>query len=187
MLLYRIQGYFYSCFFVYKPSPTSTPSKLLGCPVRWLHFYFFFFLTDSWWASQLVLGHVLSLFPWIGFLLAFCLLLFLSFGVFVPLDHQVLWQLRRYRICLQCRRSRFDPWVGKIPQRREWHMCYHIFISSSSPFALKMFPKKPIFCFCFMILIPSFVSLRILMIFFFLFSFKSSLLCVVLLPIAFPL
>ena len=67
------------------------------------------------------------------------------------------------------------------------HMCYHIFISSSSPFALKIFPKKPIFCFCFMILIPSFVSLRILMIFFFLFSFKSSLLCVVLLPIAFPL
>ena len=58
------------------------------------------------------------------------------------------------------------------------HMCYHIFISSSFPFALKMFPKKPIFCFCFMILIPSFVSLRILMIFFVFFSFKSSLLCI---------
>jgi len=31
----------------------------------------------------------------------------------------VQWQ----RICLQCRReirSRFDPWVGKIPWRREW-------------------------------------------------------------------
>ena len=24
------------------------------------------------------------------------------------------------RICLQCRRSRFDPWVGKIPWRRKW-------------------------------------------------------------------
>jgi len=24
------------------------------------------------------------------------------------------------RICLQCRRPRFDPWVGKIPWRREW-------------------------------------------------------------------
>ena len=23
-------------------------------------------------------------------------------------------------ICLQCRRPRFDPWVGKIPWRREW-------------------------------------------------------------------
>ena len=22
------------------------------------------------------------------------------------------------RLCLQCRRSRFDPWVGKIPWRR---------------------------------------------------------------------
>ena len=24
------------------------------------------------------------------------------------------------RICLQCRRPRFDPWVGKIPWRRAW-------------------------------------------------------------------
>ena len=24
------------------------------------------------------------------------------------------------RICLQCRRPRFDPWVGKISWRREW-------------------------------------------------------------------
>ena len=24
------------------------------------------------------------------------------------------------RICPQCRRPRFDPWVGKIPWRREW-------------------------------------------------------------------
>ena len=23
-------------------------------------------------------------------------------------------------ICLQCRRPRFDPWVGKIPWRRKW-------------------------------------------------------------------
>ena len=28
--------------------------------------------------------------------------------------------LRRWRICLQCRRPGFDPWVGKIPWRREW-------------------------------------------------------------------
>ena len=27
---------------------------------------------------------------------------------------------RRSRICLQCRRSGFDSWVGKIPWRREW-------------------------------------------------------------------
>ena len=25
-----------------------------------------------------------------------------------------------YRVCLQCRRPRFNPWVGKIPWRREW-------------------------------------------------------------------
>ena len=28
--------------------------------------------------------------------------------------------LRRLRICLQCGRPRFDPWVGKIPWRRKW-------------------------------------------------------------------
>ena len=28
--------------------------------------------------------------------------------------------LRQSRICLQCRRPRFDPWVGKIPWRRKW-------------------------------------------------------------------
>ena len=29
-----------------------------------------------------------------------------------------LW-LRWWRICLQCRRPEFDPWIGKIPWRRE--------------------------------------------------------------------
>ena len=28
--------------------------------------------------------------------------------------------LRPLRICLQCRRPGFNPWVGKIPWRREW-------------------------------------------------------------------
>ena len=28
--------------------------------------------------------------------------------------------LRKWRICLQWRRPRFDSWVGKIPWRREW-------------------------------------------------------------------
>ena len=30
------------------------------------------------------------------------------------------WWLRQLRIGLQCRRPRFDPWVGKIPWGREW-------------------------------------------------------------------
>ena len=30
------------------------------------------------------------------------------------------WWLRRQRICLQCRRPGFDPWVNKVPWRREW-------------------------------------------------------------------
>ena len=31
----------------------------------------------------------------------------------------LLW-LRWYRICLQCRRPKFDPWVRKIPWGRDW-------------------------------------------------------------------
>ena len=30
------------------------------------------------------------------------------------------WWLRWKRICLQCRRPEFDPWVRKIPSRRKW-------------------------------------------------------------------
>ena len=34
--------------------------------------------------------------------------------------HRLLWWLRQERICLQCRRSGFDPQGGKIPWRRKW-------------------------------------------------------------------
>ena len=27
---------------------------------------------------------------------------------------------QQQRICLQCKRRGFKPWVGKIPQRRKW-------------------------------------------------------------------
>ena len=37
-----------------------------------------------------------------------------------PPPHPYLWWLRRQWICLQCRKPRFDPWVGKISWRREW-------------------------------------------------------------------
>ena len=30
------------------------------------------------------------------------------------------WWFRWLRICLQCGRPRFDPWMGKIPWRRKW-------------------------------------------------------------------
>ena len=35
------------------------------------------------------------------------------------LDRLPRW-LSQERICLQCGRPGFDPWVGKIPWRREW-------------------------------------------------------------------
>ena len=40
-----------------------------------------------------------------------------------------LWQLR---VCLQCRRPRLDPWVGKIPWRRKWHPT-PVFLTGESP------------------------------------------------------
>ena len=32
----------------------------------------------------------------------------------------ISWWLRQWRICLQCMRPGFDPWVGNIPCRRKW-------------------------------------------------------------------
>ena len=58
--------------------------------------------------------------------LDFCLISF----AFLPLPCQDVlisstpggyyWWCRCWRICLQCRTPRFDPWVRKIPWRREW-------------------------------------------------------------------
>ena len=43
-----------------------------------------------------------------------------SYLVIPPFTPGLLWGLRWYRICLQCRRSGFDPWVRTIPWRKEW-------------------------------------------------------------------
>ena len=32
------------------------------------------------------------------------------------------WWLRWWRICLHCGKPKFNPWVGKIPWRREWQL-----------------------------------------------------------------
>ena len=37
-------------------------------------------------------------------------------------DSQAPQPFQWLRICLQCRRSRFSPWVGKIAWRREWQL-----------------------------------------------------------------
>ena len=43
------------------------------------------------------------------------------------------WWIRGQSVCLQCRRLRFDPWVGKIPWRKKWQptavFAYSIVIS----------------------------------------------------------
>ena len=42
------------------------------------------------------------------------------------------WWFRQSRICLQCRRPGFDPWVGKIPWRRAWQPTL-VFLPGESP------------------------------------------------------
>ena len=45
------------------------------------------------------------------------------------------WWLWWLKMCLQCRRPRFDPWVGKIPWRRKWQPT-PVFLPGSSRVAV---------------------------------------------------
>ena len=47
------------------------------------------------------------------------------------LNRELPWWLRQYRNCLQCRRPRFSPWIGKIPWRRKWQPT-PVFLSEKS-------------------------------------------------------
>ena len=42
------------------------------------------------------------------------------FNVFPAESKGLCWWLRWLKICLQCKRHGFNPWVRKIPWRREW-------------------------------------------------------------------
>ena len=42
------------------------------------------------------------------------------FSIFTAIRTMDPWWLRWWRICLQCMRPGFNPWVRKVPQRREW-------------------------------------------------------------------
>ena len=56
----------------------------------------------------------------------------------VSYSHWLLpWWLRRWRICLQCRRPGFDPWVGKTSRRRAWQPT-PVFLPGESPW-----PEEP--------------------------------------------
>ena len=39
---------------------------------------------------------------------------------FFKLIHKLPWWLSWWRVCLQCQRPRFDPWVGRTRWRRKW-------------------------------------------------------------------
>ena len=72
-----------------------------------------FFRSDGLWSAQLTTGLTLEVSFWCGNADGYGFLVY-RYGRALP-----RW-LRLLRICLQCRRPRFDPWVGKIPWRREW-------------------------------------------------------------------
>ena len=50
--------------------------------------------------------------------------------------------LKWQRICLQCRRPRFDPWVRKIPWRREW-LPMSVFLSGDSHWQRSLMGYSP--------------------------------------------
>ena len=81
-----------------------------ACTIFLVIFLFFTLMLDYLCFTSFVFLF-LGLFPW--------------FGGTYPLDFlgssEVLpWQLRWLKICLQCRRPEFNPWVRKLPCRREW-------------------------------------------------------------------
>ena len=53
---------------------------------------------------------------------------FLSLGTFLKLS----WWLRWERICLQCERPGFYPWIGKISWKRAWQHS-PVFLTGESP------------------------------------------------------
>ena len=53
-------------------------------------------------------------------LLFICLFYYMIHDLQCYVHFRLPWWLRRYSVCLQCRRPGFDPWVGKIPWRRRW-------------------------------------------------------------------
>ena len=89
-----------------KGCPVHAPSTEPQGPIRWTHHYLASFPAPP---SLEILGHSLQYF----------------FSLFLSLFHQIWWILiapwglpwgiRQYRICLKCRRLRFDPWIRKIP------------------------------------------------------------------------
>ena len=70
-----------------------------------------------------LIGMLHHLFLWrTGQLGCCCWYLYMSFPqlVFLPWRKTLKGWLRQQRICLQCRRPRFDPWVGEISWKRKW-------------------------------------------------------------------
>ena len=101
------------------PYPQKSPGKNTGVDIH--SFLQGIFPTqDQTWISCIVLYHLkVHMEEIFGiYLMSYCICQFF-FGVHFWY-RGIPWWFRWWRICLQCRRPRFHPWVGKTPRRREW-------------------------------------------------------------------
>ena len=104
-------------------------------PKHWLFLLFFFYMLPIVVIVQLLSSVRLFVTPWaaahqasLSFNISQSLLKLMSIESVIPSNSLVLCPsllllpsiFPSIRVCLQCGRPRFDPWVGKISQRRAW-------------------------------------------------------------------
>ena len=69
----------------------------------------------AWWAAFYGVTQSRTRLKWLSSMICIMYMyIYICIYTYTP------WWLRQWRICLQCRRPGFNPWVGKIPWRREW-------------------------------------------------------------------
>ena len=92
-------------------------------------FFFFFLLLHTIPLNGCAITHLSSNDGHLGCLKCFAVPLKFFIDIAKLSFTEILWMYtsiraslvaQQWRICLQCRRPEFDPWVGKIPWRRAW-------------------------------------------------------------------
>ena len=116
-------------------------------PLHWLFLLFFFYMLPIVVIVQLLSSVRFFVTPWaaahqasLSFNISQSLLKLMSIESVIPSNSLVLCPsllllpsiFPSIRVCLQCGRPRFDPWVGKISRRRAWQHT-PVFLPGESP------------------------------------------------------